>query len=321
MFKHFPKLLTILVLCIGVFVGLVVPVRAQGIVPPPKATQTPVSTPVVSQQTLTAVNSNIVTLAQLRKSDIQLIGPYDAVSFAFALPADWSLNGVPQLSLSMGVSFNTITTLVQGQSYAVAGGGTLTVRLNSVIVATIPLNQVGDIENNIPLRLSDFDSIRSDGRMLLQFTLDSGAYCLADQHMQVNIHLASYFNLPHGLIPPVTDLVNFPRPIYQNSFVPDSALLVIPDQPSAEELQSALTIAATLGSISGNTMALEMTTVGKFDPYQQSVSQKNTNHVILVGKASSLPILSQLQLPLPVAGSKFQIDDGSVDDGVVEMIN
>ena len=70
-----------------------------------------------------------------------------------------------QLSLSMGISFTTVTTLVQGQPYTVVGGGTLTVLMNNVTLAVLPVNQVGDTKVNIPIPLTALNSTSSNGSM------------------------------------------------------------------------------------------------------------------------------------------------------------
>ena len=59
-----------------------------------------------------------------------------------------------------------------------------------------------------------------------------------------------------------------------------------------------------------------MTTVGQLTP-----DQKSANHLIFVGKAASLPILGQLQLPVPSNAGQFQVAGGNADDGLIEMVD
>ena len=315
------KLLLVAALFISVLVGPAISVRAQAVSPTPTTTTLPAPT-VASTQAISTRQSpaasfdpNVVTFAQFRQSEIQLVGPYDSASFTFTLPPDWSITAGAQLSLSMGISFNTVTTLMQGQPYTVMGGGTLTVLMNNATLAVLPVNQVGDTKVNIPIPLTALNSTSSDGSMLIRFNLSSFASCTVDQNMQVNIHPASFFSLPHGLVQPSTNLVNFPRPIIQNSFLSDSALLILPDHPTASEQQAALTVAAALGKFSGGSIVLDMITASQFVP-----TNGTTNSLIFVGNASSLPILGQLHLPLPASGGKFQISGGDPSDGVIQMI-
>lgn len=298
------------IICISVLVASIftsMPAQAQA----PTSTPTPAPTPVTAFS-----DPNIVTFSQLQQDEIQLNGPFDSTSFSFALPSDWQLTAGTTLNLSLSVSFST----AQSQSTPVvlgSSGGTLTVLLNNVTLDVLQLNQVGDINIDIPAPLASFISTRSDGRMQLSFVLSAGLSCYGDQQTTIFIHKNSHFTLPHNLIKPDTSLVNFPRPIYQNSFEPDSAMLVVPDQPSAAELQATLTTAAGLGNLTGGALALDMTTLSNLTPEQAKVT-----NLIFVGKASSLsPVLAQLSLPAPIKEGKFQIAGGNPDDGFIQMVN
>ncbi len=324
---HKIKFCLIGIICIAVLTFLVVPVKAQEGVPTPtpvlSSTQTPIVPTTVTTPTpvpLQLADPNTVTFDQLVQYEIQLDGPYDSTSFSFALPAGWALSAGTQLNLSMGVSFKMGVqniTDVQNQSKVVVDGGTLTVLLNDVVLSVITLNEVGEVNKNVNIPLAAFASSRDDNRNEIRFILDSGTSCRnSELKTVVFIHTASYFLLPHTFVQPSTSLVNFPQPIFQDTFLPDTALLIIPDQPSAAELQAALTAAAGLGKLSGNRLILDMITVGSF---KSEDAQKN--HLIFVGKAASLPVLSGLNLPLPVTNNQFQLSSDSADDGVVEMVD
>ena len=190
------KLLLVAALFISVLTGPAISARAQAISPTPTPTTLPAptvaSTQAIATQPAASFDPNVVTFAQFRQSEIQLVGPYDSASFTFTLPPYWSMTAGAQLSLSMGISFNTVTTLMQGQPYTVAGGGTLTVIMNNATLAILPVNQVGDTKVNIPIPLTALNSTSSDGSMLIRFNLSSFASCTVDQNMQVNIHPASF---------------------------------------------------------------------------------------------------------------------------------
>jgi cellulose synthase operon protein B len=313
MIKQFSKFFLTLLTCIFLLASMIDTAGAQtSTVTPtsPQATQssTPAPTALVQLE-----GPDIVTFSQLRQGEIQLTGPYDSTSFSFAIPADWVLKDGAQLQLLMGVSFNT--QQFQGDMIVV-GGGTLTVFLNNIVLVNVPLNEVGDTNLKINIPLSSFATNRSDGRMSLRFVLDSGLSCrVSGLNTDVFIHSTSYLNLPHDVVQPSTSLVNFPRPIIQNSFFPDTAQLVIPDQPTAAELQAALTVAAGFGNLSSNRLALDMITMSGLN---ESLTKR---HLIFVGKSNSLPVLSGLNLPLPLTGGQFQLSAGGSDDGLIEMIN
>lgn len=283
-------------------------VPAQAQVPMPTPTPSALPTPVVTYS-----DPNIVTFSQLKQNEFELIGPFDSHTFSFAIPASWSLKPGAQLDLAIGISFSTI---VQGQNNpVVVGGGTLTISLNNLIVDVLTLNQVGEYETNITIPPEALISKDIAGRMQINFSLNADVSCTANQHTSIVIHPNSHFTLPHDPIIPDTNLANFPRPLYQNAFIPDTAVLVIPDQPTSSELQAALTVAAGLSKLSGNGLALTLNTLSQLTP--QLVAATN---LIFVGKAASLPTLAQVQLPLPETGGQFQVAGGSPDDGVIQMI-
>jgi hypothetical protein len=258
-----------------------------------------------------------VTFEQLGQSEISLFGPFDGDSFSFMLPADWKITAGAQLNLSFGISFNTV--VANQPDFVRTGSGTLTVFLNGNVLDAIPLYEVGEHEVQIAIPIEDFEPFRDDDRMELRFNLDDRVSCydiFDNSHISVFIHEKSYFFLPHDFMKPDTRLENFPRPIYQDSFVEDTALMVIPDQPTAAEMQAIMTVATGLGSLSSNALLLDLTTLSKI-----TSDQAASNHLIYIGNAESLRVLETLDLPQPIINGQHQIFEGSQDDGVIQMIN
>ncbi len=290
--NNFFTLLIVPLVILSLFFGLVLPAQAQGI-----------STP------------NEISLLQISASEIQLNGPYDSSTVTFGLPASWNLTAGAKLQLNMAVSFSTVVKQGADITAPVVQGGTLTVRFNGVTVGVLSLNETGEVSSAFDLPASSLVSQRSDGRMELSFVLDSGISCFVNQQMTVFVHTNSLFTLPHEDVTPDTSLINFPRPLNQDSVFAETAIVVVPDQPSSAELQAALTVAAGFGSMAGSGLTMDMTTVGKLTPDQQA-----NNQLILVGKAASLPLLKELTLPMAFDGSQFKLDASGQDNGVVQMI-
>ncbi len=258
-------------------------------------------------------NSGQFTFLQLGQAEIGLLGPHDSRTLTFGLPADWKLDGGGELELLMTVSFN-LPVATDFNSPVVVSGGLLTVEFNNQAVGVLSLNQVGEVDQRITIPVEAMASARADGRMKLQLILDSGLSCYANQQMTVIVHSGSNFTFPYTDAAPDTALVNFPRPLYQASIVQDSVLFVVPDKPSSAELGSALTIAAGLENITNNSLQLDLATASELTP--EKVAAQN---LILVGKANSMPLLSQLTLPAGVASGKFK--DSNQDDGVIQMVD
>jgi cellulose synthase operon protein B len=316
--KQLIKLLVVSTLFIGILIGSTGAATAQGVLP----TATPVLDP---RQAGLVSDPNIVTWEMLGLNETQLDGPYDSTYLSFGLPADWKLTEGSTLNLSLGIFVNAsvqnqsnpaITSSGLSTPVGAIGAGTLTVYLNSTTLIVLPLDQVGEVEKNIQIPLDAFKTTNNNGFVEVSIVLNSDPSCYNFYQTNVVVRTSSYFTLPHELVRPDTSLMNFPRPIYQDSFIPSSVLVVIPDQPSAADLQAALTVAAGLDKLSSGNLTIDMVTLGKLTPEQETV-----NHLIFVGNSASLPILRQLQLPLPVDGGQFKVPGGSADDGLVQLVD
>ena len=289
------KLFTVLfviIFILNLFLGVVKPVLAQGI-----------------------TDQIDIPLLQINPSEIQLAGPYGSSTQTFGLPVSWNLSPGAKLLLNMTVSFNSGAIAGQPVTTTQAQGGTLSIRFNGVSVGILSLNQVGEVSQTLELPPSSLVSQRADGRMELYFSLDSGSSCYFNQRMLVIIHSNSILSLPHSFITPDVSLLNFPRPLNIDSILTESAIVVVPDQPTSAELQAALTVSAGLGSQTGTILALDIETVS-------SLSQEQTasNQLIIVGKSSSLSILKVLQLPFSVDSGQFLMEIGGEDNGVVQLV-
>lgn len=259
-----------------------------------------------------AVGTDTVTLFQIGESEIDLAGPYDSQTVLFGLPSEWKLTGNAELDLFMAVSFNLNAAGTATQAY----GGALTIALNGNTLAVLPISERGEISRKVLIPTEALASRRTDGRMELVLSLDSGTNCDISQNLHVIVHSSSQFTLPHELGQPDLSLVKFPRPLYQDTLYQESALIVLPDKPTASEMQGALTVAAGLGNLTSSHLLMDITTLG-----QLTAAQKAASSLILVGKAASLPVLAELTMPITVSGGQFKLDAGGEDDGVVAMVN
>jgi cellulose synthase subunit len=251
------------------------------------------------------------TLNQIGESEIQLHGPFDSRTIVFGLPAEWQPSGDSKLDLNLGVIYNAVA------GAPASNGGTLTVVFNRAVVSVIQLSQLGEVTQNVAIPASALAATRADGRMELTLTLDSGIDCdVVSQNFMLVVHDTSRFTISHKVVTPDLNLVKFPRPLFQDTFNIDNAVVVIPDQPTASELQGAMTVAAGLGNLTGHKLILELTTIT-----QLTADQKGASNLIMVGKSTSLPILSTLNLPLTISRSGFQVEAGGEDNGVITMVN
>ena len=286
---------------------------------PAQQITTTLTTEAITQTVTTALvlpdvdPANILTFSQLGTGEISLNGPYDGDSVVYSLPASWELTPGATIDLLFSASiFSSATANVDNPAVY---GGTLTISFNDVTVATLRITQNGDQYQQITIPDEALVPSRSDGRHDLSFSLDSGETCDIDEQFSLVIRPASRFVLPHTLISPTTDLARFPQPFSRDEAWPDSLVIVLPDQPSAVELQSAMTVGAGLGNLTSSTFTMSITTES-----QLTEAERTASHIVMVGKASSLLSLSSLNLAAPLSADGFAIPDSEQEDGIIQSI-
>jgi len=265
--------------------------------------------------------SSTVSFTMLGQTDVVLRGPLDVQSFSFNIPADWQLIEGSQLHLDYSISGGNTTA----NASLASAPGYITVYLNSKPIGTIVASQNG--EGSVDFTIPVLDWATTDPTSptkSLEFYLETGYECRPTTYQANNetaagqsilIRSTSYFTLPYNIAPITTDLRSLPYPLYQNTFIPDQAVLAVPDNPSQAELQAAFTASAALGRLTNGKLNLGFTTISKLNPAQLADS-----HVIYVGKASSFAQLATYSWPMKIQGQGFSGGQIAADDGVVEEI-
>lgn len=309
MTKKLTRLMLLVILCTSFLVSQFISVGAQkGKTPLAQTTPT---------ETAISMDATQVPFKIFSDEDILLLGPYSSIYYTLGIPNSWALSPGALLHLDMTVNFtNMSSTEAESGFPLMAGGGTLTLYLNNTLLGVLNLNENGNVQATLPIPPNAFGSNRTDGRMAFSAVLDAGFSCFVDEDFSLIIHPTSYFSLPHEIKPPLPEIINLSKILYQGTFIRESALIVLPDQPTAAELQSALTVAGGLGSISGNKLPIDLTTISTLTP-----EQKASNHLILVGRPAAFNVLQELKLPLPPDGDTFQITTGITDAGIIELVN
>ena len=262
-----------------------------------------------------------VTFVMMGEDEISLQGPSDIKSFTFNLPATWEIEDGAQLYLSFNTTFNASSASTTGESIN-SVAGYLHVMLNETPLGTILLDQQGETTIELPLYPSAWNDLDPTDPHRLEFTLRTPGPCndsYADYASSFNgglgvlIHSTSYLYLPHRLKPIVTDLRRLPYPIYQNSFLPDSAVLVMQDNPSEKELAAVLTTSAVFGRLTEGLLTLETLTASEL-----TATYLENSHIIFVGKPSSFPSLDLAVWPSPVMDQVFDAPAIGEKDGVLQ---
>jgi Bacterial cellulose synthase subunit. len=256
-------------------------------------------------------DQNVVAFERLGVTDQTLSGVFDGTRYLFNIPANWRLASGAQAQLDLSVFFPV-------GSAQQRLGGFLEMRFNRVLIGTVELTQPGDQRVVFDIPDQALTSMRSDGRHEFEVALDNPTGCdvAPNERTAVVIRSTSRFVLPHTLAPLDTDLRNLPRPIFQGSFDPDQATIVIPDTPSINDLQAALTVAASFGRLTEGRLQIDLTTVQRLSP-----QARTGRHLILVGSHTGLaPLARNLDLPATLRENGFAAPGATPDDGILQMI-
>ncbi len=256
-----------------------------------------------------------ITFDLLGFPDTVMQGPYATMRVVFGTPANWAFQTGTELQLILTSQLATDSSLTVADGQYI--GATMTVTFDKKVITILPLIAGKDVPYNIPLPTDTLVSPYSDGHHELSLFLDSGIDCRYTFHRtSVFVSAASQFVLPHYEQAPSTDLTILPRPIYQrNSVFPVDANVVIPDAPSAQELQAALIALASFGRMSSGDLPVALI------PFSKLTTELQTNsNIILVGKASALSSLLQVvHLPAPLTNNAFNPQGMRAEDGILEL--
>lgn len=259
-------------------------------------------------------NQATVSFAELGFRETTLVSPFDSTRVLFSIPANWRLapGGQVQLDYDVTLSGADAGVLESQNPY----GGILSVTFNGKIVSTISLKDLGSHTLTFPLPADGLTSIRQDGRNELVIALDAQFSCLYNIRAVVTIKPTSGFKLPFEVSTPDLNLSRLPVPFHlRNALVPDSTVLVVPNEPDAKELQAALNVMSGFGSMVGETFDFNLLTAGELTNDILAAS-----NLIFVGRPDEFDMLADVKLPMAVADKKFvNLPAESETDGVLEM--
>ncbi len=293
---------------------LITPAYAQDDNPPtPSPSPSPSPTPTLAVEQV----GDEVPFNLLGYTEEILFGPFDTFTYTFSLPANWEVTSAAEVRLAFNVFTSGQGTVVlpDGTPVAEIIDGSLQIFFNGELVDTILLEQSGERVETIIIPVTALQAVNPGESHQLIVELDAGGSCDEfDLRTRVAIHSYSKMTFPHTVTEPVTSLALLPRPIYQNSFLPDQALLIIPDNPTQSELQAAMAVASGFGGMTNGNLLLSLRASS-----QVSTDELSANHVIMVGKAESLPWIGSVNLPAGADSAAFSAAGAQPGDGVVQM--
>ncbi len=256
-----------------------------------------------------------VTFAEMGFDGRTFDGPYSMAGFAFFLPDEWQ----PRSGSSINLKY-TVRMPDSEKSKAVSTGGYsyLFIHMNYTQLAYIPLKASGDYELKIPISLWVAPPL-ANGSNEIEFVFKNDIACTYDNGISVYVKPESTVNIQPLQQPTAPKLTTLPRPFfYENSVIANfHTTMVLPDNPTAGELQAAMAVAAGLGSMADDTADLGLVTEKNLTD-----SIKKNDHLIFVGKSLSLPVLRELTLLTPMNPyTGFLSESIGKTDGVIQINN
>ncbi len=260
-------------------------------------------------------NKAIVPFLDLGYRERTLVSPYGVTNLYFNTPLSWKLVSGGEIEIHYDVFFSgaDLDKVIDSTN---PYGGNLLFTFNGQIIGTAPLEGTGSHTVRLEIPDTALLSILQDGRHQLTISLDAHFSCDYDINARIVIKPTSFFDLVFEESSPELNLSRLPSPFYlENSFIPDSTLVVVADEPGALELQSALNVMAGFGSMIGREYNMQLITIGQLAGFDPSLY-----HMIFVGTADRFPILTEVNFQIPIADGKFvNLPPASEGDGVVEL--
>ena len=281
------KIASLLLLVLVATTGLIQanPVQAQS---PAPATAT--ATPEAVVPPAETVNpENVIPFTKIGLAqDKTMRGPYDGMFLSFPLPSNWqpTTGGMLKLDIQTDFAYKGVSPTPQPESaWGSTYGGMVSVFLNGVLLTDINVIGGGSRTVTAMLPAAAVKPNQTTGQNDLYISFDASDTCYYDWTSTVTIKTTSTFTFPHNIVPVSTSLIPFPRPIFQTgSMEAQSVILVVPDAPSAEEMQATLAVAGGLGKLTVNKLGINLVTSSAL-----TGELRNNNHIIFIGKPASLP--------------------------------
>ncbi|HSL41895.1 MAG TPA: cellulose biosynthesis cyclic di-GMP-binding regulatory protein BcsB [Anaerolineales bacterium] len=260
-------------------------------------------------------NEATVTFADLGFRETSLISPYDATRLFFSIPPNWQLTTGGSIQLEYEVSLTGADAALIGTEQNPFGGA-LTVSFNDQVIGTIALNELGPQSMQMEIPANALTTARQDGRHQVTVALGGQFSCIYDIRAVVVIRPTSTMRLPFEVSSPEINLSRLPAPFYlRNSLVPDTTVVVVPNEPDATELKAALNVMAGFGSLIGSEADLGLVTTSEL-----TEDTLGASNLIFVGRPEQFDLLGDISFPLAVQNNAFvNLPPDSETDGVVQM--
>jgi hypothetical protein len=184
----------------------------------------------------------------------------------------------------------------------------LKVIMNGRLVSDISLTAENAALNTVRINLPD--GLLQPGANWIRVDLDTSATC-EDPGAIVDVFIEQTSSVGFGYQqnPYPTDLSLYPFPLVEESLLHIPVILVLPDQPTSNDLTAAATVVAGLGQTSGGGIDLTAVLASEWNP---EVGQGG--HLLVIGEPGDHALLNSLVLPLPINSTRLGAGQGVLEE-------
>ncbi|NMB55061.1 MAG: cellulose biosynthesis cyclic di-GMP-binding regulatory protein BcsB [Leptolinea sp.] len=225
----------------------------------PTVTPKPTSTPKVQTGPLptpfptlsdynTYVNSAKIHLSQLGYLEQLIKFPNSAEIYA-KLPDQWQLKATSSFTIHYTL-MDEVTSVTRSTSNRDILIPSLEVYINDMLAASfIPMEGKDQYYTfDIPIAIINReDNKQNSYTFSFEFVDDRDYFC--DYNGILKIHDDSSFNVNFDFTSPILDISRFPSPVSQNSSIPETIYIIIPDNFNGSDLSAAATTAAMINRL------------------------------------------------------------------------
>jgi hypothetical protein len=170
----------------------------------------------------------------------------------------------------------------------------LQVNVNNNLASSLVLTQTNAISSNTRLELPE--NTLENGQNSIVFNLDTGATCEdPGAFLKVLIAANSTISFNYQQKPYPVDLGLYPFPFTERSLLNIPVSIVLPDQPTSNDLSAAVVIATGLGQMSEGIIDLTIVPASEL-----TLDMQNNNHLIIIGQPEANDLIEELELLLPI---------------------
>ncbi len=228
-----------------------------------------------------------VTLEQLGYTERTLQDPYSAVRYYYSLPANWLPNDGTYAILDLNLSYSGISFMPSSL---------LVISLNNQVILSTPFQTTGDstLQVNLPKDVLYEPNTGIANVLELEFISYVDCNTNTDARVLLTVRNSSLLHFTYTVQTPTLNLKDFPAPLYfDQSLIPSGVGIVLPNEPSRTEFETALTLAARLGASTRNNIPLSVVYADNL-----TTDWAAANHLLIIGTPGTNPLITQMDLPV-----------------------